>query len=444
MRKWTCFVIVLSLILLVTPAGLMAINYSNFEATSNPSSLAQTDWLWGWDFRIQHEIEGVSGAGNNYQVKIRIHFANGTSSGEHVYLDSNCQTDFADIRFTADDGVTLLGHWFEGVVESDYASCWVKVSANLDENQMIYLYFGNEDAVSTSSGEATFFHFDDFNDGFFDTSKWKVHSDYSDGNYEETDGELHVYTNSAVGEAIVCNGKSWGPGVAIETRIKWDEQSNDEFGFDERGDGGSYVGDAIDMAKVYRRSDGKKWLSRDEDGSYTSTRDSSYTSYTRIAVKWWLGTAAFTEYGSTSTLQVGWPHNVPDDECGIWIYCYGAGNNIWLDWIYVRKNQYSEPDPFWWGEVELSPPEPTTPTTTTSTTTTSTTSVSTTTDTTSTTTVSSITGGSTVTNTVLGGDNFSAFLALGISVGSIAIILVVAIVVYVTKIRPIEDVYGYG
>jgi hypothetical protein len=85
-----------------------------------------------------------------------------------VYCGGQCQPDFDDIRFTDDDGYTLLDYWTESVVESDYATFWVEVEDNLDFDTTIYMYFGNSTVSSLSNGTATFMYFDDFENGNFD------------------------------------------------------------------------------------------------------------------------------------------------------------------------------------------------------------------------------------------------------------------------------------
>ena len=89
-------------------------------------------WLSGWNYRKTHVIQNATGAGNNYQVRITVHYGTGTDSGEHVYLNEHCKTDFGDIRFTDDNGTTLLDYWMESYTIGDHAVFWVKIADNLD------------------------------------------------------------------------------------------------------------------------------------------------------------------------------------------------------------------------------------------------------------------------------------------------------------------------
>ena len=73
-------------------------------------SIDGNEWLEGWDYRRTIPITGSAGAGTLYQVPILVSY------------DSDMQTDFDDIRFTDNDGSTLLAYWIESYVASGYAS----------------------------------------------------------------------------------------------------------------------------------------------------------------------------------------------------------------------------------------------------------------------------------------------------------------------------------
>ena len=85
-----------------------------------------------------------------------------------ITLDSSF--DFAhasnggsDIRFTSDDGSTIIPHWTETwdyLAES--AIIWVKVPVIPVTGTRIFIYYGNETSDDVSDGEATFDFFDDF------------------------------------------------------------------------------------------------------------------------------------------------------------------------------------------------------------------------------------------------------------------------------------------
>jgi hypothetical protein len=120
-------------------------------------------WQTGWTYRKSHIINPASGAGQNYQKRIIVHYGAGADSGEDVYLDNKCKTDFGDIRFTNNTGAFLLDYWIEKKVNSNYAICWIKILDDLNiYDRTVYIYYGNGLSVSVANATATFIFFDDF------------------------------------------------------------------------------------------------------------------------------------------------------------------------------------------------------------------------------------------------------------------------------------------
>jgi hypothetical protein len=95
-----------------------------------------------------------------------------SDSGGDVFLNGLCRSDFGDIRFTGNDGVTPLDYWLESETDSTSAVFWVKIADDISVgNSAIYVYYGKSDATTTSNGPNTFLFFDDFS-GTLD--KWIV------------------------------------------------------------------------------------------------------------------------------------------------------------------------------------------------------------------------------------------------------------------------------
>ncbi len=180
MKSKTVLFSLLLIGMIVSPYGFI------FTATSTTTQIdavekeyesAQSGWLTGWQYRKSHTITGSVGAGTDYQIRITVHRTTGTDSGDDVYVETKCRTDFSDIRFTDDAGVTLLDYWLESS-DSITATFWVEVTDNLDSAQIIFVYYGNDSAISISNGGSTFPLFDDFNrldsdtvgEGWFDDS----------------------------------------------------------------------------------------------------------------------------------------------------------------------------------------------------------------------------------------------------------------------------------
>jgi len=130
-----------------------------------------------------------------------------------VSLAGHARTDFGDVRFTADDGVTLLDYWVEEQVDGDYAIFWVEVTDDLSfVDVTIYCYYGKIDATSVSDGEATFSFFDDFS---VDLSKWTIVS----GTWAIEAGELSGET-SAFGDRIRAIGFIFAD-HAVHVTVRW-------------------------------------------------------------------------------------------------------------------------------------------------------------------------------------------------------------------------------
>jgi len=130
-------------------------------------------WQTGWTYRKNHIITPASSAGQNYQKRIIVHYGAGTDSGEDIYLNNKCKSDFGDIRFTNSTGAFLLDYWIEKQVNSNYAICWVEIIDDLSSyNVKIYLYYGNAGATSISNGDSVFIFFDDFETNL---NKWSLH-----------------------------------------------------------------------------------------------------------------------------------------------------------------------------------------------------------------------------------------------------------------------------
>ena len=147
-------------------------------------------WLTEWQYRKSHEIIGSpTEAQTDYQVRVVVHYGSGTDSGEDVYLNGKCKSDFGDIRFTDGGGETELPYWMEEKVDGDYAVFWVKVPSipASPDTATIYIYYGNPSATTTSNGEATFLFFDDFEEG--NLNKWVL---------DEGDGDISLYSTNPI------------------------------------------------------------------------------------------------------------------------------------------------------------------------------------------------------------------------------------------------------
>jgi hypothetical protein len=87
-----------------------------------------SEWLQGWNYRKKHDMHNFpTGAPYKYPMRFKVHYGSGVDSGEDVYLNGKCRSNFSDVRFTKKDGKTLLNYWLEKKVDNDYAIFWVEV-----------------------------------------------------------------------------------------------------------------------------------------------------------------------------------------------------------------------------------------------------------------------------------------------------------------------------
>lgn len=121
-------------------------------------------------FRKSHTVESAPGAGTDYQTKIVVWRTTGTDSAENVYLDTKCRPDFGDIRFSSYS--QPLDYWLQSC-DSEKAIFWVKIDGDLSESdQTIFMYYGNEDATTTSNFDNTFVFGDPFDTVSLDSNRW--------------------------------------------------------------------------------------------------------------------------------------------------------------------------------------------------------------------------------------------------------------------------------
>lgn len=177
-------------------------------------------WLSDWNYRKSHVIESATGAGSDYQVKMNVHYGSGTDSDDDVYLGGNGKSDFGDLRFTSDDGVTELPYWIESKTDGDTAVVWVRLSENISTSDAtIYLYYGNANANSETNGDDTFVFFDDFSGPSLDTGKWQT---YNIASHSQTGGILTATTtNQDPAKIIAYEGGSGETGNNLAFRARF-------------------------------------------------------------------------------------------------------------------------------------------------------------------------------------------------------------------------------
>lgn len=118
--------------------------------------------LSGWSYCKSHVINQQAGAPANYAVMIKVYKGVGVDGTEvvdlwtagKVYCAGNCRDDFGDIRFTDNNGKTLLAYWLheDYTVAGTSQVFWVRLYDDVSAgNVTIYIHYGNPTATTTSS-----------------------------------------------------------------------------------------------------------------------------------------------------------------------------------------------------------------------------------------------------------------------------------------------------
>ncbi|MFA5760169.1 MAG: DUF2341 domain-containing protein [Dehalococcoidales bacterium] len=127
--------------------------------------------LSGWTKSLTISLYNNNTTLTDYQVKFIINRSSGTNSGDNIYIGTDCEADYDDIRFSSTSDVEYP-YWIESY-DASTATIWVKVPTLTSNSYTdIVLQYGNASATTTSSGTNTFVFFDDFDT--LDTAKWTV------------------------------------------------------------------------------------------------------------------------------------------------------------------------------------------------------------------------------------------------------------------------------
>ena len=190
--KRSLILVAFLLVLYIGPMLFMS-SYGHTGIVAEPNTVKEfslaSEWYdESWTYRKSIKIQPNYGtpAGIDYQVQIPITY------------DSDMQTDFADIRFTDNDGITLLDYWLESYIASTSAVFWVEIADELNVPVIIYMYYGNSEVSTTSNGTATFLFYEDWSTQSVRAEVWDIVASDGTITYDATDAN-HGYVMRAVG-----------------------------------------------------------------------------------------------------------------------------------------------------------------------------------------------------------------------------------------------------
>jgi len=322
---------------------LLASQLAVFRFVSSVNASVSSGWYYsGWDYRKEHNLTSSSAVAD-YQIKFEVYNTTGTDSGNSVYLGSNVQADFDDVRWTwyntSSNSEVECDYWIESY-SSNHATFWVEVpSIPSSGNSTIYIYYGNSTATTTSNGDNTFLFFDPFDS--FDTDVWSGDT----GAYSASNGILSCSSSGA--QIFLSPTYS---DHAIRVRFRGTDATSARAGILARTDGTAEseqyrfrtrVNDNDDCGiGVYEAGVVDEWLST---VSYTFDTNVWYVSEFRLygtSLKGYINDVEQTSVTDNrfSSGQAGWRTYT------------NAGFD--LDWYLIRKYVDPEPTHGSWGTEE--------------------------------------------------------------------------------------------
>jgi len=263
-------------------------------------------FLAGYSKRKSITVSNSGSTLTNYQMKFTVYRSTGTDSGFNVYVGTNCQDDYEDIRFTNSTN-TVLDYWIESY-DASSAVIWVEADSLNSGNATLNLYYGNTGATSASSGTNTFI-------------QW--HGAASS-----------VFTDSPViSGAFVYEGRgrvnSAGYSVFWGVRYNTDNIAIQVLG-----------------ASPYRK------IRTSNNGTLSELTESGTLTYgTYYSFKIINTGTEVTGYIDENQIDVSSiTTNLPDESMGLWLAIYGGGPD--QQWSFIRKYTATEPTVSSWGTEE--------------------------------------------------------------------------------------------
>jgi hypothetical protein len=282
-------------------------------------------------------------------MKLTLHYGPGNSSDSDIYLNYSCREDFGDVRFTEGDGETPLDHWIQKYIPGVNATVWVEFRSIQNVGTGFYVFYGNLNTESASSGKDTFMI---FNDGS-SMDGWVVFK------YQEYDFSWKVVSSDS-GKAIRCtSAKSGGwhnlywnaslgtDSYVAECKIRAEKGlTNDNY-----QQGFSYGTDNPCARWIDSRED-DSWQLRDRSGTTSSEPDVNFNaaqwhdySFVKDNTSW--------ELYVDDELKVTRAAKPVGQRIGMYANFFSA--NHWAEFDDFRVRQYCSPEPEFgdWGEPVL-------------------------------------------------------------------------------------------
>ena len=302
-------------------------------------------WLEDYSGRKEFYVSIVYDSVPDYQVKILVGESS-TATGTTINCEMLTSALFDDIRFTTEDGQTLLPYWIETITGNSpnrIATVWLKCDANLLQTKF-YLYYGNPVVSSASDGNSTFAFFEDFDGTSVDTDEWGLWAGSGDA---VVSGSIFSITGIDTSTYNAWGSKQqFGTNYAFRSYSKTNSETTASdlcaIGLDDRSANGTYSGTGPDQAVVNSSTSIKQYANTVNGSSYaTTSRSDVMTSWTVVEIQ--RNAATNIKFYWNNTLKATHTNYLPVDNMGFIFYTNHSGATVYVDWCLVRKYRNIEP-----------------------------------------------------------------------------------------------------
>jgi hypothetical protein len=184
-------------------------------------------WDKKWEYCSKIEITNTGKNLTYYQILVEL--------SPSIFTYELANIDGSDIRFLNKANTTELNYWIEEWNPIGESYIWVKIPfIPAFGNEIIFLYYGNENAESHNDGRNTFMFFDDFLSNEIDDTIWNVIEAISDYHYYEVNNsEWHVYaeafgTGNYSGYRLESAFKYSWTNFSVTMKSRWDNLDYDK------------------------------------------------------------------------------------------------------------------------------------------------------------------------------------------------------------------------
>jgi hypothetical protein len=173
-------------------------------------------WREGWFQRSELTVTGGNEPLEDYQIKLSF-------DTKSRILNNTLDSDCGSIRFYDTDQQNQLDYWMEpGTCNTEETEFWVElpyIPSNADK--AIFLYYGDKNLDSQSSGDETFIEFDEF-DGSSLSSSYD-----SGGDYEVQDSQLELASQESDETSVTFRGSTVSAPYRTHARIYREDASEE-------------------------------------------------------------------------------------------------------------------------------------------------------------------------------------------------------------------------